>query len=265
MRTRILLALASLYLAGCATLVPVPEQQNATPDAANAAWDRVLDRHVDEQGRVDYRGLSRGTVSPDHGQGRRDLDLYVGWLATHGPQASPALFPTPQHVLAHHLNAYNALAMYNVVQAGVPQSLSAYGLVKFFWVRELRIDGRQQSLYSYEKRIRALGDARIHFALNCMAAGCPRLPRRPFYPATLETDLDRETRFFFAEPRNLALEHARRVVRVTEIMRFFPEDFLATAPSLIAYVNRYAAEKVPEGYALEFIPYDWNVAAQPVR
>ena len=206
-----------------------------------------------------------GPAYPEQGQGRRDLGLFVGWLATHGPDASATLFSTRQHVLAHHLNAYNALAMYNVLHAGVPQSLQAYGLVKFFWLRDLRIDGRQLSLYSYEKRIRALGDERIHFALNCMAAGCPRLPRRPFVPATLDADLDAEARRFFAEPRNLMVDHARRVARVMEIMRFFPEDFLARAPSLIAYANRYAAEKIPDGYALEFIPYDWTVAAQPVR
>lgn len=257
---RHLLVLVSALLAGCATLVPVPEPRDATPDMAMSAWARVLDRHVDAQGRVDYAGLSGAPGSVD-----RDLERYVAWVATHGPNESAALFPTRQHVLAHHLNAYNALAMYNVLHAGVPQSLKAYGLVRFFWLRELRIDGQHQSLYSYEKRIRALGEERIHFGLNCMAAGCPRLPRRPFDPATLDADLDRETRRFFAEPRNLQVDHAHGVVRVTEILSFFPEDFLARAPSLIAYVNRYAEQAIPDGYALEFIPYDWTVSAQPPR
>lgn len=84
------------------------------------------------------------------------------------------------------------------------------GLVRFFWLRELRIGGAALSLYAFEKRIRMLGDA-----------------------------------------------------RVTDIMSFFPEDFLAEAPSLIAWINRRAGLSIPEQYRVEFIPYDWTVAAQP--
>ncbi len=34
------------------------------------------------------------------------------------------------------------------------------------------------------------------------------------------------------------------------------------APSLIACVNRYCREKIPENYTVEFIPYDWMVNAK---
>lgn len=40
------------------------------------------------------------------------------------------------------------------------------------------------------------------------------------------------------------------------------EDFLNAAPSVIAYIDRYAPMSVPEDYALAFIPYDWTVADQ---
>lgn len=254
MKLRCIVGVALAFLAGCATLVPVPALRDSSPAAANSAWARVLAQHVDTMGRTDYARLAREPA---------DLHQFVGWLAANGPNSSSDLLPTRQHLLAHYLNAYNALAMYNVLEAGVPRSLDHYGLVRFFWLRELRIDGEQLSLYSYEKRIRALGEERIHFALNCMAAGCPRLPRVPFRAEVLDTDLDRETRHFFGEARNLQVDHARQIVRLTEIMRFFPEDFLDKAPSLIAYANRYLAEKIPDGYAVEFIPYDWTVAAQP--
>lgn len=178
---RALLILAMAFISGCATLVPTPALQDSTPASATAAWERVLERHVDVLGRVDYAGLARE---------QEDLDRFVAWVAAHGPNGAPAQYPGKQQVLAHHLNAYNALAMYNVLHAGVPRSLEDYGLVNFFWLRELRIDGKQQSLYAYERSIRALGEERIHFALNCMAAGCPRLPRAPFRAETLEADLD---------------------------------------------------------------------------
>src|SRR5260370_4168 len=47
------------------------------------------------------------------------------------------------------------------------------------------------------------------------------------------------------------------VVRVSSILRFYREDFLAKAPSLVAYANRYRTEPIPEDYAVRFIPYDW--------
>ncbi|MGH3849573.1 MAG: DUF547 domain-containing protein, partial [Pseudonocardiaceae bacterium] len=111
--------------------------------------------------------------------------------------------------------------------------------------------------------IRRLGEERVHFALNCMAVSCPRLPRMPFHAATLDAELAREARQFFAEPRNVEVDTAGRTVRLSEILSFYPEDFLAKAPSLIAYANRYRATPIPADYRVAFIPYDWTVNRQP--
>ena len=111
--------------------------------------------------------------------------------------------------------------------------------------------------------IRPLNEERVHFALNCMAVSCPRLPRTPFTAAGLDAELDAAARLFFAEPRNLQVDPVRRVVRLSSILDFYPEDFLRKAPSLIAYANRYRADPVPLDHNVEFIPYDWTVNAQP--
>ena len=48
--------------------------------------------------------------------------------------------------LAFWINGYNALAMYNVLHSGVlPENK-----IRFFWIRELAIDGRTISLYDLE-------------------------------------------------------------------------------------------------------------------
>lgn len=119
------------------------------------------------------------------------------------------------------------------------------------------------SLYDYENKvIRALGDERVHVALNCMSVGCPRLPRTPFLADTLDQALQRESHLFFNDPRHVAVDHARRVARLSEILAFFPEDFLAKAPTLIDYVNRYRSDKIDPAYRVEFIPYDWTINRQ---
>ncbi len=252
MRT-LVAVLATAWLAGCA-LVPAPAEKAASREEAEAAWARVLERFVDNGGRVDFRALAAD---------RADLDRYVGWVYENGPNNRPELFPGRADVLVYHLNAYNALAMYNVLEAGIPRSISEYGIVRFFWLRELKVGGEPISLYRYENEmIRSLGEERVHFGLNCMAVHCPRLPRRPFRAATLEADLEREARQYLNEARNVQFDPTRRVVRLSEIFSFFPEDFLAKAPSLVAYVNRYRVQPLPPDYAVEFIPYDWTVASR---
>lgn len=251
MRERPALALLlAATLAACATTVPAPPVA-APPAPPTEAWARVLERFVDADGRVDFDALARD---------RADLDRYVAWVYAVGPANAPQLFPTRAHVVAYHLNAYNALAMYNVIEDGIPASLAGPKKVEFFALRRLQVGGVPLSLYAYENDvIRPLGEERVHFALNCMVVACPRLPRTPFEAATLEAALERETRAFFAEPRNLAVDPAARTVRLSEILRFYTGDFLAKAPSLVAYVNRYRAPPIPLDWRVEFIPYDWTV------
>ena len=242
---------------GCAQLLPAPDgAPEADRAAAESAWARVLERRVDEGGRVDFAGIERD---------RADLDRFVSWVYAVAPNNRPELFGSRAEVLAYHINAYNALAMYSVLAAGRPRSLSEYGLIRFFYLRRVAVGGATMSLYRYENEIiRPLGEERVHFALNCMAASCPRLPRTPFRASTLEAALAAETKRFVDEPRNVAVDAARRRVRLSALFDFYPEDFRVRAPGLIAYVNIHRSAPVPADYAVEFTPYDWTVADQPI-
>lgn len=252
---RLLLLAASLVVAGCAT---VPRPAGMTEPAGPPpydAWASVLEKYVDEEGRVDFAGVAGD---------RSDLDRFVAYVYDVGPNNQPQRFPTRDHVLAFHLNAYNALAMHHVIETGIPATLAGLKKIGFFYLRKVRVGGEAISLYDYENKvIRALGDARVHVALNCMAAGCPRLPREPFLAERLNTQLDREAAFFFNEDRNVQVDDARRQLKLSEILRFYSADFLANAPSLAAFVNRYRVSKVPEAYAVDFFAYDWTVNRQP--
>lgn len=245
-------------LSGCASLVPAPGIVSAADHPVTESWARVLAAHVDDQGRVDFEGVARD---------RGDLDRFVAWIYETGPNNQPQRFTTAADVLAYHLNAYNALALYNVIAAGLPKALASFGeRYDFFYRRKLKVGGEDISLYDYENRvIRALGEERVHFALNCMAVSCPRLPRKPFSAATLDQDLARETRLFFAEARNFSIDDATQTVRLSEILKFYPDDFLAKAPSLSAYAGLLAGSPVPQHYKIMFTPYDWTINRQPPR
>lgn len=213
----------------------------------------MLSTSVDERGRIDFAGVAKAPA---------DLDAYVAWVGVVSPESAPGAFATPESRLAYYLNAYNALAMYNLVKAGNPESLAKVKF-RFFYRDRLVMGGKRISLYRLENSVvRPLGDPRIHFALNCMVRGCPRLPRVPFEAARLDAQLDEAARLFFSEQRNVRLDPAARTVHFSEILRFYTSDFLARAPSLIEYANRYRVDPIPADWMVKFIPYDWTVNRQ---
>lgn len=242
--------LALLAMSACTTYVPPPDVSLAGADP-QAAWARVLAKHVDDEGRIDFEALRN-----DSG----DLDTMVAYVAQNDPKSKPALFPTPADQLAFHINSYNALAMYNVLHAGV----LPVDTTKFFYFRALKVGGRWMSLYAYENDvIRPLGEERVHFALNCMVRACPRLPQQPFAAATLEQQLDAAAREFCNKPLHVEPRPDQNKVRFSQILEFYTQDFLQSAPSLIAYCNRYRTDPIPASYAVEFIPYDWTLNQSP--
>lgn len=251
-----LLSTASL-LPGCSTLTAPLGGALGTAQAGaepRAHWERVLREFVDDQGRVDFERLARAPA---------DLERFVGWVNAVGPTNQPTLFPTRAHVLAYHLNAYNALAMHAILDEGIPDTLAGVRKLSFFVLKRVQVAGQPVSLYGYENNvIRALQEPRVHFALNCMSVGCPRLPREAFDAARLDEQLEREAHFFFSEVRNLRVDEAARTVHLSEILSLYSADFLAAAPSLVAYVNRYLSPAVALDFKVQFIPYDWTVNRQ---
>lgn len=244
------LAILLLLLNGCATLVPAPESASIlNGNAPLAAYARVLQRYVNERGEVDFSALQ---------QHRDDLDNYIAYVA----QLPARSISNANERLAHYINSYNALSIYNVLESGIPKTHAGLAKVRFFYLRKLLIGGKPLSLYEYENDvIRMFQEPRVHFALNCSALSCPALPRTPFSAADLNQELDRETRHFFSEQRNLRIDHPRKKVYVSELLDFYTDDFTPQqAPTLIAYINRYAPEKIPGDYTVEFIPYDWTIA-----
>jgi hypothetical protein len=218
----------------------------------------VLTRFVDDQGRTDFAALAAD---------RGDLDEFLDYVARVSPATSPELFPLRADVLAYHLNAYNALAMRGVIDEGVRDGFrSFFGRLMFFRVRKVVVGGRRLSLSAYENDvIRPLGEPRVHFALNCMARSCPRLPQAAFSAGELDAQLEAAAREFLNDPRNVRVDAAAREVWLSSIFDFYTKDFAPDGEhaSLIDYVNRYRDEPVDRSFAVKFIPYDWTLNRQP--
>ncbi len=265
---------------GCTKIEPTTftDEQVVEPRIlSHASFDRLLQRFVDHEGRVNYSALK---------QDSRDLDQYYHLIATFSPDSHPDLFPSESHKLAYWINAYNATAIKTVLTyypissvLDVKPPAALFFLSEksgFFVFQRLTYGGKTTSLYYLGNGVirERFQEPRIHFALNCAALGCPRLPRQAFSGEDLERQLDQETRKFLSEARNFRIDHSGKTIYMSSIFKWYEDDFLnwyqknysESKASLVNYIALYltsdkAAELKEHGnqYALRFLPYDWGL------
>jgi len=226
-----------------------------------AEYDALLKKYVDEEGRVDYAALKAqdaGTIEK----------LYAAVAAT-GPDKTPDLYKGNNAALAYYLSAYNVLVWKNVLDRN-PKSVDEK-LYSFFRDPDFQVDGKEVDLDDLEKKIirKRFKDGRIHFALNCASGGCPKLSRDAFTPDKVQAQLDKESKRFCTEQRNVEYDAAGRKAKLSEIFKWYKEDFGGTDAAVVTFINKYRgpAEQIPVDVKLSYIPYDWrlNNKSLPVR
>ncbi len=221
-------------------------------------WQTTLDKFVDDEGRTNFT-----TLANDH----EELTKFIAVVSEVSPASHPELFPNQADILAYHVNTYNALAMWGIVERDIPENFSTlWKRASFFKFRKVKIGGKKTNLYDYENKvIRKLDEPRMHFVLNCMVKDCPRLPKTVFRAETLEQDLQQASIEFFNKPKHIKIDSASKIVALSGIMKFYTKDYVASGKKqdLIGYVNQYRTDKIPNDYKVTFIDYDWTVNQQP--
>ena len=220
----------------------------------HGAWTQLLERYVDDDGRVAYRDLAAND--------RATLDRYLLALAA----ARPNDWPRPDRI-AFWLNAYNASIVHAVLAGySAEHLLSRYAL---FYRYKVSVAGGARTPDAIENRIlRPSGESRIHFALVCASSSCPKLRRRAWAGETLDRDLDDAARQFLQDARRNRIRAGDSSIGLSMIFKWYRDDFGGTDDSVRAFAGRYLAE--PErAYvqaqrpAIEYLDYDWTMNAQP--
>jgi len=238
-------------------LLPRWERAGPGADADYSAWAAFLDRYRSVGGdgvaRLAYDKVSK----PD----RARLDAFVRALET----APVDRMARPQQ-LAYWINLYNAATVRVVLERYPVSTIRKIdgGLLGLGpWNKKLlTVAGEPLSLNDIEHRIvRPIhADARIHFALNCAALGCPNLAAAPFTAAELNTQLDVATRTFVNHPRGLRLEKGK--LTGSSIFDWYAVDF-GGPEGVVAFARRYADDKTRgllQGRArIERFSYDWKL------
>lgn len=217
-----------------------------------APFDALLRAHVDA-GHVDYPAF----------QAAPGFRAYVAELAR------PVQLAGRADELAYYINAYNALAIAGILEGLSPSS--AIGRQRFFRFRDWPLAGRSITLHDLEHEVlRPLGEPRIHFAIVCASRSCPFLRSEAYVPSRLDAQLDAQARAFVNDPFRNRFDKATKTAQLSEIFKWFDEDFRA-AGSVQKYLARYVADAdvarvlAADGYRIEWIAYDWGLNGTPPR
>jgi len=218
-----------------------------------------------------YNGLLADHVAPAEREGVSFHAVdYAAWAQDpRYPQvlAQVENFPlqtlqTTADKVAFYSNVYNLYAIRMVIDNLPLDSIRDAGsLFSPVWKKPAgQLGGRTVTLDEIEHQIlRPLGEARIHFAIVCASLSCPDLRREAFTVATLDEQLEDQTRRFLANAsKGLRIEGMQ--VQVSQIFDWFEEDF-ASAGGVEAFVRRYR-ELPPQSRLRAAIPYHWNLNAQ---
>jgi len=262
----------ALSLTACTTLeratLPDPvllEQKwqeaatTATQEIDQSTWDVFLERYV----RTDIEGINRvdyGSVTAT------DHDRLRDYLSRLEQTDTKTLSRAQQ--LAFWINLYNAKTVDLVLDAYPVETILKIkdGLLPTGpWRRKVvQVDSEELSLNDIEHRIvrPVFQEARIHYALNCAALGCPNLMSRAWRAETLETDLAAAERAYVNDPRGLRFDEKGRLT-LSKIYRWFQEDFGRNEAEILESLSRVAAPDVKTRLLnrkrVDRYHYDWSL------
>ena len=217
--------------------------------------DKLLRKHVDREGRVDYAALER-----DSGR----LNAYLKTVS-----GAPFDQLGRDEKLALLLNAYNAFTLRLILDywnGGKLKSIRDIPAAERWDDRRWKVGAYTWSLNEIEhKQIRSkFKEPRIHFALVCAAIGCPKLRAEAYQANCLEAQLEGQTRYIHEHDRWLQFDAAQNVIHLTKLYEWYGGDFEQDAGSVLAFVARYVpgVRRVMESGRkprIMWLDYDWNL------
>jgi hypothetical protein len=229
-------------------------------DPTYAAYDALLQANVSPQG-VTYAAI-----------GPAGLDPFLAELAAVDLRE---LNPIEQKAL--FINAYNALTLDLIAENPGVASIRDLDGGKVWSTRRFTVGGQSLTLDDIEhKRLRPMGDPRVHAALSCASKGCPALLSRAYTAERLNDQLDLACRAW-VRSNAAQINTQAKTVALSSIFDWYGDDFLAqwedkanipgvegkqqAALNFIAFYSGSATATwlTAGGYTVTWATYDWGV------
>ena len=209
-------------------------------------WDELLQMYVDGHGGVDYEGILKDKAK---------LEAYLEVVNAHPPESSW----TQQEKKAYLINAYNAFTVQLIIENYPLESIRDIGWVlnNPFTTEFAKIGGKSYSLDDIEKgMLLKMGDPRVHFAINCASASCPKLLNEAYIASKLEQQLEASTFYFINSKEN---KLAKTEVELSKIFKWYASDFETRDSSVLKFINAYSKTQVDPDATISYLDYSWKL------
>lgn len=210
-------------------------------------------------------GINRVDFTLFKAAGRGRLKSYIDSLE----RAVPSRMPS-QAQMAFWINLYNAKSLQLVldrypvasirdIRLPDPTGKPADGPWK---ANVTTIEGRALSLDDIDTRIirPTFRDPRVHYALSCMALGCPNLLPEAYTPERLDHLLDTAAAAFINHPRGIATKGNR--IEASNLYAWHEADF-GGFKSVLAHLSHYATPELRRRLAtiekFDAYAFDWRL------
>ena len=154
------------------------------------AFDKLLKKHVFQDGRVNYKGFIKDSVL---------FNKYLSDLSNHPPNKTW----TANEDKAFWINVYNAFTIKLIIDNYPVKSIkdlggSLYKINTSWDIQFIKIGNEVYDLNNVEhsKLRRVYNDPRIHFAVVCASKSCPQLLNEAYVASRLDEQLDQAGRDF---------------------------------------------------------------------
>ena len=209
--------------------------------------DRLLNEFVSSSGKVNYKGMKRKIDT---------LDKYLIELRN----IAPASDWSRNEKKAYYINAYNAYTLKFVL---VKYPVSSVKDISFsgkdVWnTRLVKLGAKSYTLQQVENDLlRRMGDARIHFAINCASYSCPRLWNHAYTAENVSGRMTKLTKEYINNEKHNIITPKK--IKVSKIFEWYADDFVKDGQTLIDYLNKYSNVKIESDAKIEYLPYNWSL------
>lgn len=246
--TYILYLLISLF----SLCSPSSIQRNSSSPVSHEIWDKVLKKYVSKEGKVNYKELIKDSL---------ELNKYLDLLSQNAPNKNW----NEEDQKAYWINAYNVFTVRLIIRNYPVKSIKDIGskiqipLINSVWdIKFITIGKESYTLNNIEHDIlrKKFFDPRLHFALVCASASCPKLKNTAYSTSKLDEQLDQQAIEFINDETRNKLNPDK--IQISEIFKWYKGDFTKNS-SLIEFLNKYSKVKINKYAKINHLDYNWSL------
>lgn len=239
-----------LLLVGCKAKASF--QNGAGEPPSNESFTKLLQKHVDERGGVDYEGFL---------EDRAELKSYLKLLQNNPPNSASW---SEEDQIAYWINVYNAFTIELILEHYPVESIKDIaGSIPFVntpWdIKFIEMGEETYDLNNIEHGIlrKHFNEPLIHVAVNCASVSCPKLRNEAFEGARLKSQLEEQADYYVNYSGKNDLNGDNWAL--SRILKWYGGDFKDRYGSVEGFIRAFARGKISTDPDISYKEYNWNL------